>query len=157
MVPSTPKRMVWRVTEAPWRMEQRHLCCSCAALSWFCGLASSQYLKWFVTSENADIFGSVLSGEGGSEGGGWRCCWSAPGLPQLPPATPRTHPLSLLVCCFFVFVEKGATSTVFRRLEVNLFFYEKRYNPGFSRFGILKILHSQPFAATYIHTDKAGS
>ena len=26
-----------------------------------------------VTLENADIFGSVLSGEGGSVGGGWRC------------------------------------------------------------------------------------
>jgi hypothetical protein len=24
----TPKRMVWRVTEALWRMEQRPLCCS---------------------------------------------------------------------------------------------------------------------------------
>jgi len=27
-----------------------------------------------VTLENADIFGSVLSGEGGSAGVGWRCC-----------------------------------------------------------------------------------
>jgi len=27
-----------------------------------------------VTLGNAEIFGSVLSGEGGSEGGGWRCC-----------------------------------------------------------------------------------
>ena len=27
-----------------------------------------------VTLENADIFGSVLSGEGGSAGGGWWCC-----------------------------------------------------------------------------------
>jgi len=27
-----------------------------------------------VTLENDEIFGSVLSGEGGSEGGGWRCC-----------------------------------------------------------------------------------
>jgi hypothetical protein len=26
-----------------------------------------------VTLENAEIFGSVLSGEGGSVGGGWRC------------------------------------------------------------------------------------
>jgi len=27
-----------------------------------------------VTLENAEIFGSVLPGEGGSVGGGWRCC-----------------------------------------------------------------------------------
>ena len=27
-----------------------------------------------VTLENTEIFGSVLSGEGGSAGGGWRCC-----------------------------------------------------------------------------------
>jgi len=34
MVPLTPKRMIWRVTEAPWRMLQRSLCCSSAAFSW---------------------------------------------------------------------------------------------------------------------------
>jgi len=44
MVPPTPKRIVWRVTEAPWRMVQRPLRCSCAALSWYWGLVSSQYL-----------------------------------------------------------------------------------------------------------------
>jgi len=27
-----------------------------------------------VTLEIAEIFGSVLSGEGGSAGGGWQCC-----------------------------------------------------------------------------------
>ena len=27
-----------------------------------------------VTMEDAEIFGSVLSGECGSAGGGWRCC-----------------------------------------------------------------------------------
>ena len=48
-----------------------------------------------VTLENAEIFGSVLSGEGGSVGGGWRCCRSALGLPQLPPATPR-NPLPFI-------------------------------------------------------------
>ena len=31
------------------------------------------------------------------------------------------------------------------------------YNPSFSCVGNLKILRSQPFAATYIHADKAGS
>jgi hypothetical protein len=40
----TPKRMVWRITEAPWRMEQRPLCCSSTALSWISNLVSSQYL-----------------------------------------------------------------------------------------------------------------
>ena len=32
-----------------------------------------------VTLENAEIFRSVLSGEGGFSSGGWRCCRSAPG------------------------------------------------------------------------------
>ena len=45
-----------------------------------------------VTLENAEIFGSVLSGEGGSVGDGWRCCRSAPGLSQLPPATSKNPP-----------------------------------------------------------------
>ena len=27
-----------------------------------------------VTLENAEMFGSVLSGEDGSAGGGWQCC-----------------------------------------------------------------------------------
>jgi hypothetical protein len=31
----TPKRMMWRVTKAPWRLLQRSLCCSFAAFSWF--------------------------------------------------------------------------------------------------------------------------
>jgi hypothetical protein len=76
----------------------------------------------------------------------------------------RTYPPSLLVCCFLVFAEIGATSsTASGRLKVNLFLSEKRdgkflealwYNPGFSCIGDLKILHSQPFAATYIHADK---
>jgi hypothetical protein len=37
-------RMMWRVTEDPWRMLQRSLCCSFAAFSWFWSLVSSQYL-----------------------------------------------------------------------------------------------------------------
>jgi hypothetical protein len=32
---TTPKKMMWRVTEAPWRMFLRSLCCSFAAFSWF--------------------------------------------------------------------------------------------------------------------------
>ena len=77
-----------------------------------------------VTLENAEIFGSVLFGEGGSVGGGWRCCRSAPGLPQLPPATPKNLPTANLL--FFVFAGMGATSAASRWLEVNLFLYEKR-------------------------------
>ena len=42
-----------------------------------------------VTPRFAEVFGSVLSGVGGSTGG-LRCCWGAPSLPQLPPATSRT-------------------------------------------------------------------
>ena len=72
-----------------------------------------------VTLENAEIFGSVLFGEGGSVGGGWRCCRSAPGLPQLPPATPKNLPTANLL--FFVFAGMGATSTASERLEVNLY------------------------------------
>ena len=46
----------------------------------------------------------------------------------------RTHPPSLLVCCFYVFTEMGATSTVSGRPEVNLL-SEKR--GGKSHFGII--------------------
>jgi hypothetical protein len=56
-----------------------------------------------VTLENAEIFGSVLSGESGSVGGGWRCSRSAPDLPQLPPATPKNpspFTASLLLVAF---------------------------------------------------------
>jgi len=50
-----------------------------------------------VTPRFAKVFGSVLSGVGG-----WRCCWDAPGLPQLPPSTPKnpTPCSSLLFLCF---------------------------------------------------------
>ena len=86
-------------------VEQRpFLCCSCAALSWFCGLMSSQYLIFYevnVTLKNAEIFGSVLSGESGYVGGGPRCCKSAPGLLQLPPATPKNPPPFMLGVYFF--------------------------------------------------------
>ena len=38
-----------------------------------------------------EVFRSVLSGVGGFTGG-WRCCWGAPSLPQLPPATLKNPP-----------------------------------------------------------------
>jgi hypothetical protein len=90
-----------------------------------------------VTLKNAEIFRSVLSGEGRSVGGGWRCCRSAPGLPQLSPATHKNTPPPLLVCCFFVFVVMGASRTASGRLEVNLFLPEKR--DGKSHFGIILV------------------
>ena len=54
-----------------------------------------------VTPRFAEVFRSVLSGVGGCTGG-WRCCWDAPSLPQLPPATPKNPPpyISLLFLCF---------------------------------------------------------
>ena len=68
-----------------------------------------------VTLKNAEIFGGlVLSGEGGSAIGGG------------PPAPLRIQPPSLLVCCFFVFAEMGATSTASGWLEINPFLSEKR-------------------------------
>ena len=53
----------------------------------------------------------------------------------------------------------GATSTASGRLEVNLFLLsEKRGgNSHFGTFLVSAVLHSQPFAATYIYADKAGS
>jgi hypothetical protein len=47
--------------------------------------------KLDVTPSFAEVFRSVLSGVGGSTGG-WRCCWGAPSLPQLPPATSKNPP-----------------------------------------------------------------
>ena len=47
-------------------------------------------------------------------------------LISCPLALLITHPLFLLVCCFFVFVEMGETSTASGRLEVNLLLSEKR-------------------------------
>ena len=44
-----------------------------------------------VTPSFAEVFRSVLSGVGGSTGG-WRCCWDAPSLPELPPATSKNPP-----------------------------------------------------------------
>jgi len=98
----------------------------------------------------------------------------AGGAAEVLPAVPltscplpllRTHPSSLLVCCFLVFVEMRLANATIQHMdgwEVNLFLYEKRGgkshfdigNPSFSCIGNLKILHSQPFAATYIHADK---
>ena len=71
-----------------------------------------------VTPRFAEVFRSVLSGVGGSTGG-WRCCWGAPSLPQLPPATPKNPPPchSLLFSCF---CRGWSNQHNTWRLEVNL-------------------------------------
>jgi hypothetical protein len=61
-----------------------------------------------VTLENVEIFGSVLSGEGGSVGSVWRCCRIAPGLPQLSPATPKNPPPFIASLLFFCFCGNGS-------------------------------------------------
>jgi len=118
MVPPTPKRMMWRVTEAPRRMLRRSLCWSFASSSWFWCPHSTDLDEVDVTPRFAEVFGSMLSGVGGSAGG-WQCCWDAPSLPQLPSATPKNPPLcrSLL---FLRFCRGGVTNTISGRLEVNL-------------------------------------
>jgi len=54
-----------------------------------------------VAPSFVEVFRSVLSEVGGCISG-WRCCWGAPSLPQLPPATPKNPPpyISLLFLCF---------------------------------------------------------
>ena len=105
MVPPTPKRMMWRVTEAP--------CLENVAYVFVLFLCGVQLVirsgvlivldldEVDVTPRFAEVFGSVVSGVGGSAGG-WRCCWGAPSLPQLPPATSKNPPpyISLLFLCF---------------------------------------------------------
>jgi hypothetical protein len=106
-VPPAPKRMVWRVTEAPWRMERRPLCYSCAALSWFCGLVSSPYLismRWMshwrmLRSLGRRCLGKVDLLVAGGAAEVLPVPLSCP-LPLL-----RIHPPSLLVCCFLIFVD----------------------------------------------------
>jgi len=91
-----------------------------------------------VTLENAEIVplvGSLLSGKvdllmaAGVAAEVLLVSLSCP-LPLL-----RTHPPSLLVCCFLVLAGIGATNTAPGRLEVNLFLSEKR--GGKSHFGII--------------------
>jgi len=71
-----------------------------------------------VTPTFAEVFGSMLSGVGV-----WRCCWGAPSLPQLPPATPKNPPPC---SSLFAFAEVGVTSTISGWLEVNLSVSGKR-------------------------------
>ena len=72
MVPPTPKRMMWRVTEALWRMFVLFLCGVQLILR--SGVFTILDLDEVdVMPRFAEVFRSVLSGVGGSTGG-WRCC-----------------------------------------------------------------------------------
>ena len=90
-----------------------------------------------VTLKNAEIFGLVLPGGSGSVGGVWRCCRSALGVPQFPPATSKNPTLLIASLFLFCFHGVGATSTAARRLEVNQILSEKR--GGKSHFGIILV------------------
>jgi len=61
-----------------------------------------------VTPRFAKVFRSMLSGVGGSTGG-WRCCWDAPSLPQLPPPCHSEEPTPpTLVCVFLCYCSDGS-------------------------------------------------
>ena len=160
---------MWRVTEAPWRILQRSLCSSWAALSWFYGLVSSQYLISMRWMSHCRVLRSL-----------GRCCLgrvdllvAAGGATEVLPfslSCPlpllRTHPTSsLLLFCFSVggsnqysfWTAGGQTNFCLRGRVLDYTKEPLWYNPSFSCIGNLKILHSQPFAATYIHADEAGS
>ena len=66
-----------------------------------------------VTPSFAEVFRSVLSRVGGCTSG-WRCCWGAPGLPQLPPATSKNP--TTLVCLFFFFFGGGCYTVLSKGL-----------------------------------------
>jgi len=77
MVPPTPKRMMWRVTEAPYLENVAKV-----FVLFLCGvqlvlrsgvLTVLDLDKVDVTPRFAEVIRSVLSGVGGSTGG-WRCC-----------------------------------------------------------------------------------
>jgi len=72
-----------------------------------------------VTPRFAEVFRSVLSEVGGSTGG-WRCCWGAPSHPQMPPATPKTHPPTFVVFVFLQRKENCLPYYLSSRMCVNL-------------------------------------
>ena len=63
----------------------------------YCVLTALDLDEVDVTPSFAEVFRSVLSGVGGSAGG-WRCCWGAPSLPQLPPATSKKSSVLCFSC-----------------------------------------------------------
>ena len=100
MVLPTPKKMMWRVTEAPWNVAKVFL-----LFLYGVQLVLRSNVLTVLDLDEVDVtpsFGSVLSGAGGSTGG-WRCCWGAPSLPQLPPATPKNPSPSIASMLLFYF------------------------------------------------------
>jgi len=113
-----------------------------------------------VTPRFAEVFRLVLSGAGGSTGG-WRCCWGAPSLPQLPPATPKNPPpfISLLFLCF---CSAGSNQhKIWAAGGKSVLIWEAGWeepfgnNSTFSYFRNLEVLHGHPFVAAYIYGDNA--
>jgi len=112
-----------------------------------------------VTPSFAEVFGSVLSGVGGSTGGWW-CCWGALSLPQLPPATSKNPPpyVSLLFLCFCS--EGSDQHKIWVAGGKSVFIWEAGWEEPFGNkytfdcFRNLEILH-HPFVAAYIHGDNA--
>jgi len=108
----------------------------------------------------AEVFALMLSGVGGSAGG-WRCCWGAPSLPQLPPATPKNPPpyISLLFLCFCS--DGSKQHKIWAVGGKSVFIWEAGWEEPFvnyytfSCFRNLEILHGHPFVAAYIHGDNA--
>jgi len=159
MVPPTPKRMMWRVTEALWRMFVLFLCGVQLILR--SGVFTILDLDEVdVTPRFAEVFRSVLSGVGGSTGG-WRCCWGAPSLPQLPPVTSKNPPpyISLLFLCFCR--DWSNQHNIWAAGGKSVFNWEAGWeepfgnNSTFSCFRNLEILHGHSFVAAYIYGDNA--
>ena len=128
MVPSTPKRMMWRITEAPNVAEVFVLL-----------LCSVQLVLMFgvLTILDLDISTRWMSRRVLLRSLG-RCCLGLVALLEAGDAVGmlpvslncslplrRTHPPTL-VSCFCVFAAMGVTSTKSGRLEVNLSLSEKR-------------------------------
>jgi len=113
-----------------------------------------------VTPRFAEVFGSMLSGVNGSAGD-WRCCWGAPSLPQLPPATQKNPPpcSSLLFSCFCRVWSNQ--HNIWAAGGKSVFIWEAEWeepfgnNSTFSCFRNLEILHGHPFVAAYIFGDNA--
>jgi len=105
------QRMIWRVTEAPWRMLQRSLCCSFAAFNCFSGLVSSQYListRWMARRVLLRSLGRCCLGLVAVlvAGGAAKVLPLAVSL-NCPLPLRRTHPPTLV----FFFAAIGVTST----------------------------------------------
>ena len=103
----------------------------------------------------------MLSGVDGGTGGWW-CCWDAPSLPQLPPATSKDPPPTL-VCCFCVALCNDGSDQhkLWAAGGKSVFTWEAGWEETFwnsftfSCFRNLEILHGHPFVAAYIFGDNA--